>query len=152
MYNPFIESPSQLRKDWKALRTSLTSEQSDLQQLEKVAKWWGQCPLSKNWFDWDNPADWPDPWELITTKNLDYSAIALGMEYTLLLSEEGRWDAERVQLWLASDSKKTLQHLVVVADDRWILNFEHGKVVENSDDILVHSRYCYDSKHHINSG
>jgi hypothetical protein len=151
MHNPFLESSAQLRKEWKALRNTLTADLSDQQHLDIVARWWALCPLSKDWFDWDHPDTWPDPWELITTKSLDYSAIALGMEYTLLLSSDGRWTPDRVRLWLASDVKKTFQHLTLAVDDRYILNVAHARVVEISDDLVVHSRYCYDMKHHINS-
>jgi hypothetical protein len=86
---------------------------------------------------------------LITTGKLDNSAIALGMEYTLLLGNDGRWTPDRVRLWLASDTKKTMQHLVVVVDGRWILNVEHARVVEMDGDLMVHAEYRYDGKRHI---
>lgn len=152
MQNPFLEGQSQLRKEWKAFRNTLTSEQSDLEHLEAVAKWWAKSPISKNWLDWDDPAGWPDPWELITTKNLDYSAIALGMEYTLLLNSDGRWTPDRVQLCLASDVKKTFQHLVLVVDGAKVLNATYAKVVDLTDDLMIHSRYCYEDKRHVYSG
>ena len=96
MNNPFLESPEHLRKEWKQLRQSLTSSESDYAQLDRVAKWWAHCPTVKQWFNWDNTDTWPDPWELIVTKNLDYSAIALGIEYTLLLGDDGRWSTSDV--------------------------------------------------------
>lgn len=151
MHNPFLESPSQLRKDWKAFRTSLSDDLSDDQHLAMVANWWSKCPFTKQWLDWDDPKSWPNPWELIATGAIDYSAIALGIGYTLLLTTDGRWTTDRLKLWLVSDTKRTFQHLAVAIDDRLLLNVEHANVVEVNDDIIVHSRYCYDNKLHINS-
>jgi hypothetical protein len=147
MHNPFLESPSQLRKEWKSLRDSLTSDQSDDLQLETVLRWWSRSPISKQWLDWDDPKSWPDPWELITTKSLDYSAIALGMKYTLLLNADGRWTADRLQLCLASDADKTFQHLVLIVDQEKVLNASVLRITE-AGQLTIHSRYVYDGKTH----
>lgn len=149
MHNPFLENSNQLRKDWKALRSTLSADRDDHEHLSDVARWWSMAPISKSWMDWDHPDKWPDPWELITTKNLDYSAIALGIEYTLLLSNDGRWTSDRVRLLLASDAKKTMQHLVVMVDDRWVLNVAHARVAElDPTDLTFQYRYHYDGKRH----
>lgn len=149
MNNPFLESPSVLRKEWKNLRAQLSADLSDQQHLDLVTKWWSRCPLSSQWLDYDHESTWPDPWELITTKNLDYSAISLGMEYTLLLATDERWTADRVQLCLASDVKRTMQHLVPVVDNRWVLNATYNQVVELDENLVLHFRYKYDGKKHI---
>lgn len=150
MHNPFLENPSQLRKEWKALRQTLTAELTDMQHLERVVSWWSPCPISRQWLDWDDPSKWPDPWELITSKDLDYSAIALGMEYTLLLSSDGRWSPDRIRLCLVSDVGKTFQHLAVEVDGCRLLNVEHARIADMDDDYVIHARYCYDTKRHIN--
>lgn len=149
MHNPFFEDPSQLRREWKALRNELTADLSDEQHLQRVASWWANAPISKRWLDWDRPGIWPDPWELIATKDFDNSAIALGMEYTLLLSIDGRWNQDRVNLWLVSDGKRTMQGLVMVADNRWVLNLEHGRVIGLTEDLTVHARYNYTNRSHV---
>lgn len=149
MNNPFLESPSILRKKWKSLRESLTEDLSDEEQLNTVAQWWAQCPVTTQWLDWDNESTWPDPWELITTKNLDYSAIALGIEYTLLLNGDGRWTGDRIHLWLANDIDRTMQHLMVVVDNKWMLNVNHAQVIKISNDFIVYARYRYENKKHI---
>lgn len=142
-----MESAAQLRKDWKVFRNSLTADLTDREHLEKVVKWWSICPLSKRWLDWDDPKSWPDPWELITNKDMDYSAIALGMEYTLLLSSDGRWDTNRIELCLASDIGATFQHLVVIVDGLHVLNAEHARVTD-LENLVINSRYGYDMKFH----
>lgn len=149
MHNPFLESPSNLRKEWKMLRSSLTHELSDIDQLSIVSKWWAQCPTAHQWLDYDHIETWPDPWELITTKNLDYSAISLGIEYTLLLNGDGRWTADRVQLCLASDVGRTMQHLVVLVDGKLVLNASYAKVIDLTNDLILHSRYKFNNKKHI---
>lgn len=149
MNNPFLENPSILRKEWKAVRSKLTADLSDYQHLEIVVNWWSRCPLSKQWLDYDNESTWPDPWELITTKNLDYSAIALGMEYTLLLGTDERWTADRVQICLASDTERTMQHLIVLVDNTWILNAYYGQIVELTNNLNLHFCYKFDRKKHV---
>jgi hypothetical protein len=149
MNNPFLESPVNLRKDWKKLRNSLVESQSDIEQLETVFSWWGKCPVASQWLDYDRTENWPDPWELITTKNLDYSAISLGIEYTLLLCGDERWTADRVQVWLASDINRTMQHLVTVIDNKMVLNACSLKIVDLDPSLIVHSRYKFNNKKHI---
>ena len=149
MHNPFIESPSQLRKDWKQLRTMLTADLTDQQHLDMVVKWWAMAPITRDWLNWDDTSTWPDPWELMATKNLDYSAIALGMEYTLFLGADGRWTPDRIHLRLASDTGKTMQHLVVIVDNKFILNFYHATVADTSDGLVTYAQYQYDGKNHF---
>lgn len=148
MQNPFLESPNNLRKEWKKLRHGLTENLSDFDQLDMVVKWWSKCPTAKYWLDWDHPKTWPDPWELITTKNLDNSAISIGMEYTLLLSVDGRWTVDRIKMCLASDAERTLQQLVAVVDNMAVLGFNHARVVELNPNIIIHTEYKYDGKKH----
>jgi len=147
MNNPFLESPANLRKEWKLLRNSLTSDLSDIEQLNRTVGWWAQCPTVSQWLDYDNIDTWPNPWELITTKNLDYSAISLGIEYTLLLNGDGRWTTDRLHICLASDIEKTMQHLVVIVDNKLVLNASYAKVIDLTDNLIVHSRYKYDKTH-----
>lgn len=148
MHNPFMESPSQLRKEWKQLRNTLTADLTDQQQLEIVVKWWSKAPVTHDWLNWDDTNTWPDPWELITTKSLDNSAIAMGMEYTLFLGNDGRWNSDRVHLRLVSDTGKTMQHLVVVIDDKFVLNFNYSAIADINDGVITHTRYHYDGKNH----
>lgn len=146
MNNPFFENFSQLRKEWKTLRSELTAELSDQQQLEKVAKWWSRAPVTRDWLNWDDPATWPDPWELIATKNLDNSAISLGIGYTLILGQDARWTTDRVSIRLVCDRDRTMQHLVVDVDQKFVLNFDYAMVSELDDRIVTNSIYHYDGK------
>lgn len=148
MTNPFLESPSYLRKEWKLLRSQLNINLNDAQQLEKVVNWWSKCPVVNQWLDYDHETTWPDPWELITTKNLDFSAISLGMEYTLLLAIDERWTNDRVHVALATDRERTMQHLVVLVDDKWILNARYNQILELSADFTFHCHYKYQGKKH----
>lgn len=149
MHNPFLESPSNLRKEWKQLRSQLDTQLTDDEHLNLVVKWWAKSPFSRQWLNWDDVSTWPDPWELIATKNLDFSAISLGMEYTLLLGIDGRWESDRVEVWLVSDVSRTMQHLVVAVDGKKILNASYGIIVDLSDEFIIHSKFKYDGKKHV---
>ncbi len=146
MNNPFLEKPADLRKHWKALRESLTSDLDDINHLEITARWWSRAPIAKSWLDWDHPQDWPDPWELIASGHLDNSAIAIGMAYTLLLCDDRRWDRGRLNLALVCDDKKTMQHLIVIIDDQWYMNHIYATVTQKDASLIIQDRYAYDGK------
>jgi hypothetical protein len=146
MYNPFLDGPSEVRKQWKSLRDSLTLDLDDMSHLEATAKWWSRAPIVKSWIDWDYPQNWPNPWELITAGHFDNSAIAIGMAYTLFLCKDERWDHGRVKLALVCDQNKTMQHLIVIVDDSWILNRTYAQVERKDDDLIIQDEYVYDGK------
>lgn len=146
MNNPFLESFDHLKRDWKALRNELVSEYTDQQHLERVVKWWSRAPVSRDWLDWDNPSSWPDPWELMATKNLDNSAISLGIAYTLILGQDTRWTADRVSIRLVCDQARTMQHLVVDIDKKFVLNFDYATISEFDNRVITHNYYRYDGK------
>jgi hypothetical protein len=146
MNNPFLEKPSDLRKHWKNLRESLVPELDDMDHLEITSRWWSRAPTVRAWIDWDHPENWPDPWELLAAGHFDNSVIAIGMAYTLLLCKDMRWDQERVELALACDTEKTMQHLIVIADGRWQLNRAHAIVTQVDGSLIIQDRYAYDGK------
>jgi hypothetical protein len=146
MNNPFLEKPADLRKQWKILRENLSLVSNDDEYLEIVTAWWSQAPIVKSWLDWDHPHDWPDPWELLTSGHFDNSAISLGIAYTLLMCKDMRWSQERVKLALACDAEKTMQHLIVVVDDKWYLNRSYATVEFKNDSLIIQDLYAYDGK------
>lgn len=141
--NPFLKPKSQRLQSWREFRNYLNSDMSDLEQLEEIVKWWSQCPLSSRTLDPYAPATWPTGWELVHQGDFCTSAIALGMEQTLLL-RNGRWNSDRVKLVLINDNDEDI-YLAVLVDNKWILNYSHGEIFDissiNNIKILMTSIY-----------
>ena len=150
MDNPFLCSPKSLGKQWRALRAQLTADKTDLEHLDIVVKFWSRAPLSSPFLDWDHPNTWPDPWELIAEMTFDASAVALGMEYTLLLAEDQRWTTDRLTLSLSTTIDRS-QLLTLIVDDAYVLNYEYGAILpitKASNELAIQQSYQYINKMH----
>lgn len=128
--NPFLRSSEYLLRDWRSFRQDLTKEQTDQEQLKEVAEYWTKPPLSTFVLDWDHPEKWMTPWETLYYGNFCRSTVAYMMEQTLLLSGCERWTPDRLELWLVKDSTFEEIYILLVVDEKYILNNEHGKVNE----------------------
>jgi len=151
MENPFFSSPAQLAKHWRGIRASLTSNKTDLEHLQIVANFWSHAPLSTPFLDWDQPNSWVGPWDLLAERNFDPSSVALGMEYTLLLGEDQRWQDTRLSLALVCCQDNSQQLLVLLVDGLYVLNYDWGRVVpidQACKELVIQQRYQYNNKMH----
>lgn len=113
---------------WKEFRDSL--ESSD-RPFEDVAELWSNAPFVSPYLDPKNPTEWPDPWHLIIDGRLDNLAIALGMLYTIKLTQ--RFMSAKCEIHTSmSSNEKDPQYLLIV-DDQYILNLEYKQVVQVKD-------------------
>ena len=149
----FFNGHDNLLKSWKNLRTTMTTELTDTEHLEKVSAFWSNAPLSVRIIDWDLPESWPDPWSLMYQNKFDESAVSLGMFYTLLLSNDNRWQNDRLQLQLITDLHRSTQLIVLKVDNRWLMNVEYNQVIDSKEfkmNYSVQHNYGYcDSKHYL---
>jgi len=156
MKDSFINGPQHLMKSWKRLRATLSSDLNDQDHLKMVIGFWSHAPISTRMLDWNDPAAWPDAWNLIHLSNFDESSVALAMFYTLLLSNDQRWNDERLSLILVKDSVKEIQKLVLMVDQKWILNLDYNTILDACSPMpgfTVQQRYSYDGKlHSISKG
>lgn len=151
MYNPFLSGPKQLNQHWRELRSQLSHDKTDLEHLDLVVKFWAKSPTVHQFLDWTNPDTWADPWELMSNNTFDESVISIGMQYTLLLSDDGRWNADRVQLAFISLTDRSMQYIVLIVDNRYVLNFRYNTVVELdnvANEFAIHQMYRYTNKSH----
>ena len=151
MENPFLNSPTHLAKQWRLIRSQLTVEKSDLEQLQLVTKFWSQAPLLSAFLNWDSPNIWLNPWEFIAEMKFDISSVALGMEYTLLLGADQRWTNDRLTLALSCTRDKSQQLLVLIVDQLYVLNYEYTCVVpwdEACKELVIQQNYQYSNKMH----
>lgn len=149
MINYFASSKKEILTAWKHLRSTLTSNQTDLEQLQLVVDFWKQAPIqTKIVINWDDPENWLTPWELISNNEYDSSAVAIGMYYTLILSEDNRWTNNRLSLLLINDKSRSIQQLVLEVDNKFVLNLEYGTIVHKdfTNTIVVQNEYFYNGK------
>lgn len=132
--NPFLMSKEDRLHAWREFRMqSLDQEMTDIEHLESVVNWWSSAPIVNRLLDPYDCIGWPTGWELVYGGDVCKSSRALGMEQTLLL-RDGRWAEDRTKLLLVDDSEDI--YLVLLVDDRYLLNYKHNHVVE-LDEINV---------------
>jgi hypothetical protein len=108
-------------KVWKEFRQSLESSE---QPLEDVVLFWSRAPFVSRYLDPNNPSKWPDPWHLILDNRYDDLAIALGMCYTLTLTD--RFKSQKVEIHTSMFTGEGRN--IVVVNDRDVLNLFHREV------------------------
>lgn len=151
MNDAFLHGSKHLLKSWRTLRQQLTNELIDTEQLKLVVKFWSLAPLSFISLNWDDPTNWPDPWQLIHSQMFDESSISLAMFYTLFLSKDGRWATNRLSLILAKDSQRQIQRIILKVDDRYYLNLDYNFVVDSTStslQLMKQQIYVFDGKRH----
>jgi hypothetical protein len=112
-----LESWAQLRQQCR----QLDSEPA----LIKINAWWFQTPWTAYHLHWDDQADWPDPWQLLSDDQYCPVARGLGIMYTIsMLDREDLQDAQMIEY--QSDN------LVLVNKEKYILNWDPDQVVNIS--------------------
>ena len=119
-------------RSWYDLRTQI--EGSDTQnKCIRIDEWWQKAPLVNRHLHILDSDNWPGPWELLVENTYCTVARALGMCYTLLLTNVN--DVEMVE---ATDSNGEDVVLVLVDSAKYVLNYWPGTVVNNcSKDFSV---------------
>lgn len=110
---------------WFDLRNSSLD---DLEFLIEVNDFWQFAPEVKPIFDWREPQNWPDPWDLIREDDQSDLARALGIVYTIILS--GRQHlVEATTLSLCTDTAVLEANLVMVDQGKYVLNWTPHEIV-----------------------
>ena len=123
---------------WKELREDI-SDKDVTTSLDTVAKFWAKVPYSNsklNLYDFDS---WNSPWELLSKKVLCDNMITLMMYYTIDMA------LPNVNIDIRIVHLRRENFIVAVIDDKYIMNYDIGKVVD-IDDINVNFVYTYTKK------
>ncbi len=102
---------------WKQFRDRLETSDSP---LEDVAELWGHAPFVGAYLDPNHPEQWPDPWQLVLDLRLDDLAIALGMLYTIKLTQ--RFIKTKCEIHMLLIPEKPQAHYVLIVDHKHVLN------------------------------
>jgi hypothetical protein len=71
---------------WRQFRVKLKEMETE-EALQSVVDLWGKCPTTNGYLDYADCKDWPDPWTLLNDNHYCDVAVALGIFYTIYLSE-----------------------------------------------------------------
>lgn len=119
--------------DWYNLRQAAAD--LDLEdQLKLINDWWFRAPIVNRVVTWDDPSNWPAPWDLLVNNGYCDLARALGIVYTLLLLDR--------QLYTDLEIISTGQdNLVQIDHGKYILNWAPSEVLNiNSTPFTVLQR------------
>ena len=115
---------SERLESWAQLRQQCQTLDSE-PALIKINQWWFQTPWTAYHLHWDDQADWPDPWQLLSDDQYCPVARGLGIMYTIsMLDREDMQDAQMIEY--QSDN------LVLVAQEKYILNWDPDQVLNIS--------------------
>ena len=113
---------------WRELRE--TSKNHSLPEIiDMVNDWWTYTPWVRKTIDPYKPETWPNPWDMINLGQFCRSSIALGQAYTLWLCAPN----SQTEIWLINNFSERDIHLVVVIDEKTVLNYTLGLVLNANE-------------------
>lgn len=114
-------------ENWKQFRRRIGTLPVD-QALVECTDFWSRAPFTPFYLEHDNTNNWPDPWQLVYENYYCDLAKALGIVYTMYLSEHGATMSFVLRVY--KDPKTQGQYnLVWIDDGKYVLNFIPGEVV-----------------------
>lgn len=105
----FDVSGTERLTEWRKIRDSLNSSDDPYQSVLEV---WKRAPFVNRYLDPDNPGSWPDPWHLILDNRYDDLALALGIVYTLGLSE--RFIGQEIEIHMSMSDTQRESYFVII--------------------------------------
>lgn len=111
--------------EWRKLRESLENSQTP---FDDVVALWCKAPFVSPYLDPYNCSNWPDPWKLVLDNKFDNLSIALGILYTLKLTQ--RFSDTEFKIHMSVSPKKSDSEFFVSAEEKFYLNFLYGTVTE----------------------
>ena len=109
---------------WREFRSNSVDMAVDT-LIEAVNTWWTFSPWVRKTIDPYKSETWPTPWDMLNRGEFCRSAIALGQAYTLWMTAP----TTNVELWLVNNFSEKDVHLVVVIDEKIMLNYTLGQVM-----------------------
>ena len=114
--------------EWRQFRQQL--EVSD-NPLQDVVDFWGNAPFVNRYLNPDNPKTWPDPWHLILDDKYDDLGVALGMYYTVKLTQRFMNTHSEIHSSMLPTDREP--RFILVIDNKWVLNWEYKTVINTEN-------------------
>lgn len=120
--------PGERLRCWQDFRKSI-SQKSFEEALQDTQHMWSFAPYMAHYLTTDHVEEWPGPWELIYENYYCDLAKALGIVYTLYLSDH----KPNIEIRIYSEpSTKEQYNLVFVDKGKYVLNLIHDEVVNKA--------------------
>ena len=117
--------PSERLRCWQDFRKSISQKNFE-DALKETTHLWSYAPYQTRYLTTDQINEWPGPWELIYENYYCDLAKALGIVYTLYLSNH----KPEIEIRVYNDpSSKEQYNLVFVNKGKYVLNYIHDEVV-----------------------
>ena len=113
---------------WRRFRDSLETSATP---LETTAEFWAAAPFVEQYLDDSDPTSWPGAWELILGGKFDNLGIALGIFYTLALTN--RFMNSPMGIYRATRHDNQTVHYVVIIERHWVLNWSYRTLIRRSE-------------------
>ncbi len=126
MFNIFQHNYESRLQSWHDLRTK-AEKLNTLDKCILIDSFWQQAPLVNHHLHILDSHIWPDPWELLVENTYCSIAKALGICYTLLLT-----DIDDIELVEATDKTGNDVVLVLVDRAKYVLNYWPNTVLSNT--------------------
>ena len=127
---------------WKTFRSQL-ADLSLPEALEATNSLWQSCPFTPFYLDVERPETWPNPWELIQENYYCDLAKALGIVYTLHLSDHSAELDPEIRVYY-DPVRQYHYHIAYFAQGKYVLNLIEDEVVNKQQiDQQMKLKYCY---------
>ena len=117
--------PSERLRFWHDFRKKISEQQIE-PALKETTHLWSYAPYVAHYLTTDHIEEWPGPWELIYENYYCDLAKALGIVYTLYLSDHKPEIEIRIY---TNPSTKDEYNLVFINKGKYVLNLVHDEVV-----------------------
>ena len=112
---------------WRDFRQSL-DDLSLADAIQSVAEFWQSCPHHAYYLDPHDHESWPTAWELISENYYCDLAKALGMLYTIQLTQHGKDLEPEIHIYNDPETGY-VYNLSVFAKGKYVVNFIDNTVV-----------------------
>lgn len=126
--NIWTMSPHERLRWWSNFREELN--QLTLEEaVTKTNHLWSYAPYVSYYLHYDFVSNFPNPWELLYDNHYCDLAKALGIIYTLYLTEH---KPEMILSIFLDISTQIVYNLVIVESGKYVCNMQHDQVVNKS--------------------
>jgi hypothetical protein len=115
---------------WKRFRQQIGAMPTE-QALNACVDFWQKAPFTPFYLDHHDPANWPDPWQLVYENWYCDLAKALGIVYTLHLSSHGNVLDLGIRVYQDTASRGQY-NLVWIDSGKYVLNFNSDEIVNRT--------------------
>ena len=118
---------------WRNFRETIETSDTPLEDVVELWKW---APMTSKYIS-ENSELWPDPWHLIIDNKWDDLGVALGMLYSVKLTQ--RFKDTYCEIHTTVLPKDGSLKYILIVDNTHVLNLEYGSIVPVNTEVKQHN-------------